>query len=91
MAKKQLKFEEALARIEKIVEELEAGTLSLDDSLSRYEEGVKALQKCYAMLRDAEKKVEILLKGEDGSMKTAPFEQESESASTEKSKDAGKR
>lgn len=81
MAKKQVKFEEALARVEKIVEELEEGALSLDDSLARYEEGVKALKTCYEILRDAEKKVEILLKGEGGATKTAPFEVKTEKAS----------
>jgi exodeoxyribonuclease VII small subunit len=69
MAKSKPKFEEHLARLEKIVEELEGGDLTLDDSLARYEEGVKALKKCYEILRDAEKRVEILLK-------TAPFEPE---------------
>ena len=79
MAKSKPKFEEQLARLEKIVEELEAGDLTLDDSLARYEEGVKALKKCYEILRDAEKRVEVLLKSDDGELKTAPFEPEEES------------
>ena len=79
MAKSKPKFEEHLARLEKIVEELEGGDLTLDDSLARYEEGVKALKKCYEILRDAEKRVEILLKSDDGELKTAPFEPEEES------------
>jgi exonuclease VII small subunit len=53
--------------------------LTLDDSLARYEEGVKALKKCYEILRDAEKRVEVLLKSDDGEPKTAPFEPEEES------------
>jgi exodeoxyribonuclease VII small subunit len=79
MAKSKPKFEEQLARLEKIVAELEGGDLTLDDSLARYEEGVKALKKCYEILRDAEKRVEILLKSDDGELKTAPFEPEEES------------
>jgi len=79
MAKSKPKFEEHLARLEKIVEELEAGDLTLDDSLARYEEGVKALKKCYEILRDAEKRVEVLLKSDEGELKTAPFEPEEES------------
>ncbi len=78
MGKSRPKFEEHLARLEKIVEELEAGDLTLDDSLARYEEGVKALKRCYEILRDAEKRVEILLKNDDGALKTAPFEPEEE-------------
>jgi exodeoxyribonuclease VII small subunit len=78
MAKSKPKFEEHLTRLEKIVEELEAGDLTLDDSLARYEEGVKALKRCYEILRDAEKRVEILLKSDDGELKTAPFEPEEE-------------
>jgi len=75
MARK-VRFEDALSRLEKIVEELESGELTLDESLARYEEGVNALKKCYEILRDAEKRVEMLLKGEDGTLKTVPFEPE---------------
>jgi exodeoxyribonuclease VII small subunit len=79
MAKTRPRFEEQLARLEKIVEELEGGNLTLDDSLARYEEGVKALKKCYEVLREAEKRVEVLLKSEDGALKTEPFEPEEDS------------
>jgi len=75
--KNAVKFEEALLRLEKIVEELEGGDLTLDESLARYEEGVKTLRQCYEILRTAEKKVEMLVQGEDGTLKTVPFEQES--------------
>ncbi len=76
MAKGKIKFETALDRLEKIVDELESGDLTLDDSIARYEEGVKALQKCYEILRDAEKKVEVLLESGTGEAETAPFEPE---------------
>ena len=78
MAKAKVKFEEKLARLEKIVDEMESGDLTLDESLAKYEEGVNALKKCYEMLRDAEKRVEVLLKGEDGELKVEPFEQPNE-------------
>ena len=68
------KFEEALARVEKIVEELEGGDLTLDESLAKYEDGVKTLKTCYEILRDAEKRVEVLLQGENGALQTAPWE-----------------
>ncbi len=70
------KFEESLARLEQMLEELESGRLTLDESLARYEEGVKALKKCYEVLRDAEKRVELLIKTEDDQLDTAPFEPE---------------
>ena len=74
MARGKVKFEDGIARIEKIVEELESGDLTLDESLARYEEGVNALKKCYEILRDAEKRIETLLKGEDGKLHRVPFE-----------------
>lgn len=76
MARSRNRFEKTLADLEKIVDELESGDLTLDESLARYEQGVKALKQCYEVLRDAEKKVEVLLQGEDGSSRTAPFEPE---------------
>lgn len=74
MARAKARFEDALKRLEKIVDELECGDLTLDASIARYEEGVKALKQCYEILRNAEKKVEILLQGENGEVKTAPFD-----------------
>ena len=81
MPKSKVKFEDGLALLEKIVEELESGDLTLDESLARYEEGVKALKKCYEILRDAEKRVEILLKGQNGELKPEPFEPKAEAES----------
>lgn len=78
MAKQKVKFEEYLAKLEKTVAELEGGDLTLDESLARYEEGVKALKRCYEILRDAEKRVELLLKNEEGGLTTEPFEPDAE-------------
>ena len=61
-------FEEHLAELESIVEELESGELSLDGSLARYEEGVKRLKKCYELLRAAETKVQLLVEKSDGTL-----------------------
>ena len=72
----KVKFEESLARLEQMLEELESGRLTLDESLARYEEGVKALKRCYEVLRDAEKRVEMLIKTEEGTLDTVPFEPE---------------
>lgn len=76
MARSKVKFEKALADLEKIVDELESGDLTLDESLARYETAVKTLKQCYEILRGAEKRVERLLQGEEGAAKTAPFETE---------------
>ena len=73
MAKAKAKFEESLARLEKIVAELEGADLTLDEMLARYEEGVKALRSCYEVLREAEKRVEALVAREDGTTSTRPF------------------
>ncbi len=61
-----LKFEDALARLETIVAELEKGDLPLDDSLKIFEEGIKLSKTCLKMLDDAERKVEIMVQEKDG-------------------------
>ncbi len=71
-----VKFEEALARLEAIVSELERGELPLDDSMRIFEEGIKLSKVCLKMLDDAERKVEILVKDKDGRKRARPFELE---------------
>ena len=71
----ELKFEEALKKLEKIVEDLEGGGLSLDESLERYEEGIRLSKLCAKKLEVAKKKVEILLKSENGSVELRPFDE----------------
>ena len=83
------KFEEVLARLETQVHDLEGGRLTLDEALGRYEEGVKALKKCYEILRDAEKRVELLLRSEDGVLKTVPFEAPAEEAAAANGSEEG--
>lgn len=67
-----LRFEDALARLEAIVRALEAGNLSLEDSLRAFEEGTALLRLCARQLQDAERRVEILLQDEGGT-RTEPF------------------
>lgn len=57
-------FEEDIKRLQKIVEELGSGKLTLGESLKKYEEGVKLAQGCSTVLTDAQRKVEILMKKE---------------------------
>ena len=71
----EIKFEEALKKLEKIVGDLEGGNLSLDESLAKYEEGIKLSKECSKKLEVARKKVEILLKSEDGSVELKPFDE----------------
>lgn len=71
----EMKFEDALKRLEKIVADLESGDLSLDDSLKRYEEGVKLSQFCSKKLETARRKVEILVKAGSGKLEAKPFDE----------------
>ncbi|MBU0503202.1 MAG: exodeoxyribonuclease VII small subunit [Candidatus Omnitrophica bacterium] len=64
MAKDKQSFEEDLKRLQKIVEELAEGKLTLGESLKKYEEGVKLAQGCSQALSDAQRKVELLMKKE---------------------------
>jgi exodeoxyribonuclease VII small subunit len=64
------KFEAAMARLEEIVHALEAGNLSLDDSLRVFEEGTGLLRLCTRRLEEAERRIEIL--NERGQTKPAP-------------------
>ena len=69
------KFEEALEVLEKIVEELETGERGLDESLKRYEQGVKAYRRCCQILEGAERRIAMLTgKDADGNPVTEDFE-----------------
>lgn len=63
-----LSFEAAFARLEEILEKLNTGTISLDDSLKLYEEADKLIAQCNKRLTDAERKVEILVKNRNGEL-----------------------
>ncbi|HEX7213463.1 MAG TPA: exodeoxyribonuclease VII small subunit [Methylomirabilota bacterium] len=69
-----LKFEAALQRLEQIVDQLEAGNLSLEESLQVFEEGVGLARRCGKYLDDAEKRIETLTRDETGVLRTAPFD-----------------
>ncbi len=71
----EIKFEEALKKLEKIVGDLEAGKLPLDESLKKYEEGIKLVQSCSKILETAQKKVEVLTK-KDGSFHLKAFDED---------------
>ena len=70
----KIKFEEALKDLEEVVDRLEQGNLSLKDTLSEYEDGIKLYKQCTALLEDAEKKIQILMKDENGVLCAKDFE-----------------
>lgn len=59
-------FEQAMEKLEKIVHELEAGELSLDDMVKKFEEGMKLVDFCTKKLNQVEQKLKKLVKTEDG-------------------------
>jgi len=74
----EIKFEDALKRLEEIVDTLDKGDISLEKSLKIFEEGVRLSRLCNKMLDKAEKKVEILMRDEKGGFEAKPFEGEVE-------------
>jgi exodeoxyribonuclease VII small subunit len=72
------KFEEAMERLEKIVQDLEEGELPLEESLKLFEEGIKLVKLCSGKLEEAEKKVTLLVRESGGKYTQVPFEPESE-------------
>ena len=78
MAKKdqeKKKFEQALKELEKVVERLESGELSLEESLAAFEEGVKLVNLCNQKLTEVEKKIELLVKDKEGKLQLKVLEQ----------------
>jgi len=73
--KEKQHFEEDIKKLQKIVEELASGKLTLGESLKKYEEGIKLAQDCSAALSDAQRKVELLMK-KDGKFSLDKFESE---------------
>lgn len=68
-------FEEQIEKLENIVKELEKGDLNLDDSVAKFEEGIKISKECNEILETAEKKISILV-NQNGDMKEEKFETE---------------
>lgn len=66
-------FEEALARLEKIVKNLEDGDLPLEESLRLFEEGVSLTRLCASRLEEAQRRIDVLTRGEQDDLKLVPF------------------
>ena len=71
--KKAMDFEQQLASLEGLVESLESGELSLEESLKSFEQGIKVARDCQAALKNAEQKVEVLMRQGD-SLASQPFD-----------------
>ena len=74
----KMSFEQGLERLEQIVSLLERGEVPLDESLALYEEGAGLIRRCNAALDQAEKRVSILLQGEDGTVREQNFDPEAD-------------
>ena len=72
-AKKEFNLEKSLTELESLVEELESGDLPLDVAMKKFEEGIKLTRGCQAALKEAEQKVEVLLKTAGGEETLEPF------------------
>ena len=90
MAKKKtdqepISFEQALEKLEQVVQQLEDGQLGLSESLAQYEEGVRHLKNCHQTLAAAERKIELLTSMDDaGNAKTEPLDDDDSPADESK-------
>lgn len=73
--KKENNFEEKMDKLEKIVAELEKGDLTLENSLTKFEEGMKISKDCNDLLKNAEKRITIMLEN-DGNLEEENFDAE---------------
>ena len=74
MAKKKPTFEEALKQLESIAEQIEQGTIGLEESIGQYERGMALVKQCRSILSKAEHKIQQLQERGDGTLETAPLE-----------------
>lgn len=75
---KNMKFEDAMIELESKVKKLESGSLTLDESITAFEEAVKLIRACNKQLENAERRVRMLTEGNDGSVTDVPFDIENE-------------
>lgn len=73
-----VKFEQAMARLEAIVGELENGDLPLDESLKIFEEGIRLSKNCLKILEDAEHRVEVLVQDKNGKKRIHAYSPDSD-------------
>ncbi len=71
MGENKMTFEEALAKLEQIVTQIETGKVSLEQSIEKYAEGIELIKQCRTILDSAEKKIQMLAQGQDGGLQVA--------------------
>lgn len=69
----KLTFEESIKELEQLVKDLEGTELTLDESIEKFEKGMKLSKHCSKLLESAEKKITLLIEKEDGSVETEDF------------------
>jgi len=77
--KKTINFEQSIDELESLVEALESGTLSLEDSLKAFEKGVRITRECQDALKEAEQKISLLSQNSQGVISANAFDQPEES------------
>lgn len=70
----KLSYEESIKELEQVVKALENNELTLDESIEKFEKGMKLSKHCSELLEGAEKKITLLIEKEDGSVETEKFE-----------------
>ncbi len=85
----EIKFEEAIKKLEKIVEDLEKGDLSLDEALKKYQDGLEMSRVCAQRLDNAKKKIDVLVKNKKGEFELKPFDSLPVSSSSGSANDIG--
>ena len=71
---KDMKFEEAMIKLEGEIKKLESGNMTLDESIASFEEAVKMIGVCNSQLENAERKVRLLTEASDGTVTDVPFD-----------------
>ena len=71
---KEIKFEDAIIKLEGEVKKLESGNMTLDESIAAFEDAVKLIGVCNKQLENAERRVRLLTETEDGSITDVPFD-----------------
>lgn len=74
MNNKGINFEESMKNLEKIVTELESGNLNLEESIKKFEEGMRLSKECNEYLQQAEKRITILTENEEGKLEEKDYE-----------------
>jgi exodeoxyribonuclease VII small subunit len=89
MARKELSFEDALKRLEEIASEIEGGKIGLEESITRYEEGMKLVTRCRDILCQAEQRIKKVQPTPTGDLEAVPLEAPNEPSQQESRAQSG--